>query len=76
MLNRYLSIMVVLAALLSGTVGLSTPVQAQQQGEVPGQSLGLSSDSDLWRYVRTGNAGSTQMKNELSAVMIQSESDN
>jgi formate dehydrogenase subunit gamma len=68
--------MVILAALLSGTAGLSTPVQAQQQGEVPGQSLGLSSDSDLWRYVRTGNAGSTQMKNELSAVMIQSEGDN
>jgi len=76
MLNRYFSIMVILAALLSGTAGLSTPVQAQQQGEVPGQSLGLSSDSDLWRYVRTGNAGSTQMKNELSAVMIQSEGDN
>ena len=76
MLNRYFSIMVILAALLSVTAGLSTPVQAQQQGEVPGQSLGLSSDSDLWRYVRTGNAGSTQMKNELSAVMIQSEGDN
>ena len=76
MLNRYFSLMVILAALLSGTAGLSTPVQAQQQGEVPGQSLGLSSDSDLWRYVRTGNAGSTQMKNELSAVMIQSEGDN
>ena len=76
MLNRYFSIMVILAALLSGTASLSTPVQAQQQGEVPGQSLGLSSDSDLWRYVRTGNAGSTQMKDELSAVMIQSEGDN
>ena len=76
MLNRYFSIMVILAALLSGTAGLSTPVQALQQGEVPGQSLGLSSDSDLWRYVRTGNAGSTQMKDELAAVMIQSEGDN
>ena len=63
MLNRYFSIMVILAALLSVTAGLSTPVQAKQQGEVPGQSLGLNSDSDLWRYVRTGNAGSTQMKN-------------
>ena len=76
MLNRYFSIMVILAALLCGTAGMTTPVQAQQQGEVPGQALGLSSDSDLWRYVRTGNAGSTQMKNELSAVMIQSEGDN
>ena len=53
-----------------------TPAYAQQQGEVPGQSLGLNSDSDLWRFVRTGNAGSTQMKDELAAVMIQSEGDN
>ena len=76
MLNRYFSIMVILVALLSGAFGVSTPVQAQQQGSVPGQALGLSSDSDLWRYVRTGNAGSTQLRDELSAVMIQSEGDN
>ena len=49
---------------------------AQVKGEVPGKSLGLKSDADLWRYVRTGNAGSTQMKDQLSAVMIQSEGDN
>lgn len=49
---------------------------AQVSGEVPGKTLGLKSDADLWRYIRTGNAGSTQMKDELSAVMIQSEGDN
>ena len=49
---------------------------AQVKGEVPGKTLGLKSDADLWRYIRTGNAGSTQMKDELSAVMIQSEGDN
>ena len=48
---------------------------AQQQGRV-GQALGLNSDADLWRFVRTGNAGSVSMKNELGAVMIQSEGDN
>ena len=26
---------------------------AQVKGEVPGKSLGLKSDADLWRYVRT-----------------------
>ena len=46
---------------------------AQVKGEVPGNTLGLKSDADLWRYIRTGNAGSTQMKDQLSAVMIQSE---
>ena len=49
---------------------------AQVKGEVPGNALGLKSDADLWRYIRTGNAGSTQMKDQLSAVMIQSEGDN
>jgi formate dehydrogenase subunit gamma len=49
---------------------------AQVKGEVPGNALGLKSDADLWRYIRTGNAGSTQMKDQLSSVMIQSEGDN
>lgn len=49
---------------------------AQTKGEVPGKSLGIKSDTDLWKYVRNGNAGTTQMKDELSAVMIQSEGDN
>jgi len=49
---------------------------AQSKGKVPGQTLGIKSDADLWRYIRNGNAGSTQMKDELSSVMIQSEGDN
>ena len=49
---------------------------AQTSGQIPGASSGLNSDADLWRYIRTGNAGSTQMKDELSSVMIQSEGDN
>ena len=73
MLLRFFSELVVLAALFCGSVSSVTPAHAQQKGEVPGQSLGISSDSDLWRFVRTGNAGSTQMKDELAAVMIQSE---
>ena len=44
--------------------------------KVPGQALGINSDADLWRFVRTGNAGSVSMKDELGAVMIQSEGDN
>ena len=51
-------------------------VSAQEKGMVPGNTHGLKSDADLWRYVRTGKAGSTQMKDELASVMIQSEGDN
>ena len=47
MLNKYFSVLVILVALLCGSVNLSTPGHAQQQGEVPGQSLGLKSDTDL-----------------------------
>ena len=49
---------------------------SQTSGEVPGASLGFNSDADLWRYIREGNKGNTQLKNEMSAVMIQSEGDN
>ena len=49
---------------------------AQTSGEVPGQALGLNSDADLWRFIREGNSGDVSMKNELAAVMIQSEGDN
>lgn len=81
-LRRYFR-MILLAAVIgfigvTGVIGEAgqTPAIAQTMGEVPGSTLGVKSDADLWRYVRTGNAGSTQMKNELSAVMIQSEGDN
>ena len=65
-----------LALLVCGIAGLTHNAAAQQDGAVPGDSLGINSDSDLWRFVRTGNAGSSQMKDELAAVMIQSEGDN
>jgi formate dehydrogenase subunit gamma len=76
MIHKYFSVLSVVVALTLGIVAPVQSVSAQTMGEVPGQSLGVKSDADLWRYVRTGNAGSTQMKNELSAVMIQSEGDN
>ena len=76
MLRKYLGVMAILAALFIGAIGTVTPSMAQTNGEVPGTALGIKSDTDLWRFVRTGNAGSTQMKSELSAVMIQSEGDN
>ena len=76
MLRKYLGVLAILATLFIGTTGNVTPAKAQTNGEVPGTALGIKSDTDLWRFVRTGNAGSTQMKDELSAVMIQSEGDN
>ena len=76
MLRKYMGIFVVLAVIFISAVGISTPTLAQTKGEVPGTALGIKSDTDLWRFVRTGNAGTSQMKDELAAVMIQSEGDN
>ena len=73
---KAIRMLALLALLACGVVGLSNHASAQQAGAVPGDALGINSDSDLWRFVRTGNAGSTQLKDELAAVMIQSEGDN
>ncbi len=76
MYSRILAAFAVIVTLFSGMALLAPVAIAQQSGEVPGQALGINSDADLWRFVRTGNAGSVSMKNELGAVMIQSEGDN
>ena len=38
---------------------------AQDKGMVPGNTSGIKSDTDLWKFVRTGKAGSSQMKDEI-----------
>ena len=70
------SVLVLFALTLAGIMPAVHTASAQTNGEVPGQALGLNSDADLWRFIRNGNAGDTQMKDQLAAVMIQSEGDN
>ncbi|MEL6962108.1 MAG: formate dehydrogenase subunit gamma [Pseudomonadota bacterium] len=48
---------------------------AQEQGQVPGGSLGSSSDADFWRAIRDGNAGNVSGPDAQAGVMIQSEGD-
>ena len=73
--HRIAGIMMVFLSNVS-LISNSNIAMAQSKGEVPGQTLGLKSDADLWRFVRKAPNGSTQMKDELAAVMIQSEGDN
>lgn len=49
---------------------------AQQSGEVPGQSLGTTSDSDFWRQVRGGEQGAVTIPDKQAGVMIQSGGEN
>jgi len=74
-----LPVLIVCAAVLFG--GLVTPgsdqlVQAQTQGQVPGNSLGSLNDAELWRAVRQGVAGTTSLPNKQYGVLVQSEGDN
>lgn len=45
-------------------------------GQVPGQSLGSSSDADLWRAVRAGEPQTINIPGREAAVLIQSEGEN
>lgn len=54
---------------------LTTDAIAQEQGQVPGASLGGKSDADLWRAIRNGDAGRVSGPNPNAGVMIQSEGD-
>ena len=76
MLKKITAVIMMVFMLNTIIISNSNTSLAQTKGEVPGKSLGIKSDTDLWKYVRNGNAGTTQMKDELSAVMIQSEGDN
>jgi formate dehydrogenase subunit gamma len=49
---------------------------AQEQGQVPGGSLGNASDPELWRAIRRGEGFTTSLPNDQGGVLIQSEGDN
>ncbi len=60
------------AALMSDVV---SEAAAQEQGRVPGSSLGSQSDADLWRALRNGEAGRVSGPDPQAGVLIQSEGD-
>lgn len=60
----------------TGGVDLTSPAVAQQKGTVPGDSVGNTSTSDMWRIIRRGDRGSVTLPDRQTGVMIQSEGDN
>jgi formate dehydrogenase subunit gamma len=79
------------AAVLALLIGLSMTVagdaQAQTEGReitdeapaagnVPGQSLGNTSDTQFWREIRRGMQGTVSIPDKNAGVLIQSEGDN
>lgn len=51
-------------------------VQNPAGGNVPGDALGTSSDTDLWRAVRGGIQGNVSIPDKKAGQLIQSEGDN
>ena len=58
---------------LSGSPTFDNPVQAQTAGNVPGNSLGNTSDSDVWRQIRRGEVGKVSIPDLRSAVLINAQ---
>ena len=73
---------VVLGVLVFHAAGTSASAQqpagdpaaeAPVQGQVPGNTLGTNSDTELWRAVRQGVAGNVSIPDKNAATLVQSE---
>ena len=65
------------AAGLTGSPLLdAAPAAAQTGGAVPGNFSGNLSDADLWRAIRKGIEGRSDMQDPMAGVLVQSEGDN
>ena len=69
-------ILVLAAGLSGGPWHEGHPALAQEQGQVPGGSLGNASDPDFWRAIRRGESFTTSLPDQQAGVLIQSEGDN
>lgn len=67
-----------LAALPYGPPSLAYPLQAQAQRPdgIRGGVLTATNDSDEWRAIRQGAAGTVSIPDKKAAILIQSEGDN
>lgn len=61
--------------LLAPPVFNTAPAAAQTGGQVPGKSLGVVSDAEIWRAVRRGVAGSVSIPDKKAATLVQAEGD-
>ncbi|MDH3661802.1 MAG: formate dehydrogenase subunit gamma [Alphaproteobacteria bacterium] len=68
-------LMLITALVMERAPALMTEAIAQEQGQVPGATLGGKSDAEFWRTIRQGDAGRVSGPNAQAGVMIQSEGD-
>ena len=84
MLNRTIlfrsisALMVILGisiGLTGNLSGIPSSAVAQEQGNVPGNSVGNVSDAEIWRAIRHGVSGTVSIPDKKAAVLVQSEGD-
>ena len=76
-LSALLAVVAIGAATLSPASGIiGSAAMAQEKGVVPGDSIGGSSTSDMWRAIRQGQQGNVSLPEKRTGVMIQSEGEN
>lgn len=63
-------------AALAQTEGRSVEEPSPLAGNVPGDHLGVTSDSEIWRALRRGAYGTVSIPDKQAGLMIQSEGDN
>jgi len=63
------------AGIFGSVVFDAAPAYAQSGGNVPGGSLGASSDAEMWRAVRKGITGSVSIPDKKAGVLVQAEGD-
>ena len=62
-----------LTVTFTGSPALDNAAVAQSGGSVPGQTLGNSSDAEIWRQIRRGKQGNVSIQDKKAGIMIQSE---
>ncbi len=78
-MKAMICIVLTLALVSAGVLFLAIPggaAVAQTKGQVPGQALGFSSDSEIWRTIRHGVRGTVSLPDKQAGVLVQSEGDN
>jgi formate dehydrogenase subunit gamma len=69
--GRFLALMAGL--LLTVAAGAWYGVAAQTDGQVPGHTLGQTSDSDFWRALRAGTPGAVSIPDAQAGVVIRAD---
>lgn len=79
--KSFLTVVFTTMLFIAAGISIGTPVHAQNsssqtavEGSVPGGTTsGSSSDAELWRQIRSGNAGNVAGQNKSGGIMIQSQ---